>query len=171
MTEPFLAEIRIFAGDFAPRGWALCNGALMPLAQNTALFSLLGTYYGGDGKSTFALPNLLGRAPMHPGTGPGLTPRQLGEATGVPEVTLQTSEIPAHSHGFAARTGSTLRTDPTGSYLGTESVLYAPPAGATTPLSPSAITPAGGSAPHNNMQPFLAMTFIIALQGIFPPRD
>ncbi|MFO7180607.1 MAG: tail fiber protein [Pseudomonadota bacterium] len=170
MSEPFLAEIRIFAGNFAPKGWAICNGALLPIKQNTGLFSLLGTNYGGDGKTVFALPNLLGRAPMHRGAGPGLTPRELGEAVGASKVTLLTTEIPEHTHGVTALKGTTPLDDPTGNKLGSEASLYVYPGATPVWLSPNAIGFAGNSAPHNNMQPYLALTFIIALQGVFPPR-
>lgn len=174
MSEPFVAEIRMFAGNFAPRGWALCNGQLMAISQNTALFSLLGTYYGGDGKTTFALPNFQGTAPMNQGDGPGLTPRSLGETGGEPGVTLLTTEMPAHAHG-ANCDGSGVGNagpGPTTTWSGTLRGL--PPAyssnAANVSMSPLAIGFTGGGQPHNNMSPYLAVTFLIALQGIFPPR-
>jgi microcystin-dependent protein len=179
MADQFVAEIRIFAGNFAPSGWALCNGQLMAISQNTALFSLIGTFYGGDGKSTFALPNLQGCAPMHQGQGPGLTQRVIGELGGEPAVTLIQTEIPAHSHIFncAADVGNT--TAATADYLAigqagppnqaVKGFMYSPSALNTT-MNPLAIQPAGGSQPHNNMMPYLGLTFIIALQGIFPAR-
>jgi microcystin-dependent protein len=172
MADPFVAEVRIFAGNFPPTGWAFCNGQLMPISQNTALFSLLGTTYGGDGKSTFALPDLQGRAPMHPGDGPGLTPRVLGEAAGQPAVTLLESEMPVHSHTTSAQTTPASAFAPSNTTILARSVggnAY----GTGTPdavLASTAIQPAGGSQPHNNMQPFLVLNFVIALQGIFPPR-
>lgn len=172
MSNPFLAEIRIFAGNFAPRGWALCDGQILSISQNTALFSLLGTTYGGDGKSNFALPNLQGDAPMHPGQGPGLSLHDLGETGGSDTVTLLQSEMPGHSHPVNAS-----QSDGTGR-LPTQNLpaggigigQYAAP-GATTALSNKATTTTGGSLPHNNLMPYLALTFIIALQGVFPARN
>lgn len=175
MADPFVAEIRIFPFNFAPRGWAWCNGQLLPLSQNTALFSLLGTTYGGDGKSTFALPDLEGRAPMHPGQGPGLSLHDLGETGGSETVTLLESEMPAHTHNIVASQGDGSERGPnvagTGQLFATGigiSMFQAP--GPITQLSPNASTPAGGSLPHNNMQPYLTLYFNIALQGVFPPR-
>jgi microcystin-dependent protein len=173
MSDPFVAEIRIFAGNFAPIGWAFCNGQSMFISQNTALFSLIGTTYGGDGKSTFAVPDLRGRAPMQPGQGPGLSLHDLGEAGGEPAVTLLQSEIPLHSHNLLAQTTPATQFAPSNTTFLARSVganAYVAPAVANSTLAPTAIQPAGGSAPHNNMQPFLALNFIIALQGIFPPR-
>lgn len=171
MADPFVAEIRIFPFTFAPKGWAWCNGQLMPLSQNTALFSLLGTTYGGDGKSIFALPNLMGRAPMHPGQGAGLTLHDLGESGGSETVTLLQSEIPAHSHRLRASEGDA--TERTATALmpatGIGVSLYQEKSGTAT-MAPQALAPAGGNAPHNNMQPYLTMYFNIALQGVFPPR-
>jgi microcystin-dependent protein len=173
MADPFVAEIRIFPFNFAPRGWAWCNGQLMPLSQNTALFSLLGTTYGGDGKSTFALPNLQGRAPMHPGQGPGLSNRRLGELGGSETVTLTQSEMPSHGHALRAATQDNADVNTitsTASFAGsTGGALYQTAPNVT--LSDQALAPAGGSLPHNNMQPFLTCYFCIALQGIFPPRQ
>jgi len=176
MSEPFVAEIRIFAGNFAPVGWAFCNGQLMPISQNTALFSLLGTTYGGDGKSTFALPDMQGRAPMHPGSGPGLTPRDLGEIGGSAEVTLFSSQIPSHTHGLQASAATATSSDPTNNLLASPAAnpkftsLYNNTNGSAT-LSPFTLSIAGGDQPHNNLQPYLALSFIIALQGIFPSRN
>ncbi|MGE0886652.1 MAG: phage tail protein [Blastocatellales bacterium] len=169
MADPFVAEIRIFPFNFAPKGWAFCDGQLLPLSQNTALFSLLGTTYGGNGKSNFALPDLQGRAPMQPGQGPGLSLRDLGEQGGSETVSLLESEIPSHAHSLV---GSDERGDATpavGSLLGTGTDMYAPgsPGGQ---MAPEALAPAGGDAPHNNMQPYLTFNFCIALQGVFPPR-
>lgn len=174
MADPFVAEIRIFPFNFAPKGWAWCDGQLMPLSQNTALFSLLGTTYGGDGKSTFALPDLEGRAPMHPGQGPGLSLHDLGETGGSETVTLLESEIPAHSHALMATTQAANQATPIGNSLakttGTFSP-YLPPAGAPLAnMSPNALPPAGGDQPHNNLMPYLTFYFCIALQGVFPPR-
>jgi microcystin-dependent protein len=174
MSDPFVAEIRIFAGNFAPRGWALCNGQLLPISQNTALFSLLGTTYGGDGKSTFALPNLQGSAPIAPGQGPGLSLRDLGESGGEETVTLLNSEMPAHTHALQASSIGADDNDPSPNNVLTVALGGAMYNSVTTPtvqMNLNALPPAGGSLPHNNMQPYLALTFIIALQGIFPARS
>jgi len=172
MADPFVAEIRIFPFNFAPKGWAFCDGQLLPLSQNTALFSLLGTTYGGDGKSTFALPDLQGRAPMHPGQGPGLSLHDLGEEGGSTTVTLLQSEIAAHSHTARADTVDPADTNvpsPSASFaLSTGGTLYQ--TSSNTQLAPEALAPAGGDQPHNNMQPYLTLNFNIALQGVFPPR-
>jgi microcystin-dependent protein len=171
MADPFVAEIRIFPFNFAPRGWAWCDGQLLPLSQNTALFSLLGTTYGGNGKSNFALPDLQGRAPMHPGQGPGLSLHDLGETGGSETVSLLESEIPAHSHTLVASQADGLERSPAGQLpaTGIGVSAYQVP-GALTQLSGSALAPAGGDAPHNNLQPYLTFYFCIALQGVFPPR-
>lgn len=171
MADPFVAEIRIVPFNFAPKGWAWCDGQLMPISQNTALFSLLGTTYGGDGKSTFALPDMQGNAPMHPGQGPGLSLHDLGETGGTETVTLLESEIPAHSHGVSASQADGISQTPVGEKLATGVGIgqYAAP-GALTQLSPNALTPAGGDQPHNNMMPYLTYYFNIALQGVFPAR-
>jgi microcystin-dependent protein len=170
--EPFLAEIRMFAGTFAPNGWAFCDGSLIPIAQNSALFSLVGTTYGGNGTTTFALPDLRGRLPMHPGNGPGLTPRVLGQSSGSETVTLQTSQIPAHNHTVGCHSNAD-QSAPAGSIPATEAtgaaaVYSDQPADGT--MNPAMITPSGGSQPHDNMSPFLCVNFIIALQGIYPSR-
>jgi microcystin-dependent protein len=172
MADPFVAEIRIFPFNFAPKGWAWCNGQLLPLSQNTALFSLLGTTYGGDGKSTFALPDLQGRAPMHPGQGPGLSLHDLGESSGSETVTLLQSEIPLHTHNLTASQADALEGSPTGQLFATGIGVsaYATP-GAATQLNAAALSPAGGGLPHNNLQPYLTFYFNIALQGVFPPRS
>jgi len=170
MADPFVAEIRIFPFNFAPRGWAWCDGQLLPLSQNTALFSLLGTTYGGDGKSNFALPDLQGRAPMHPGQGPGLSLHDLGETGGSETVTLLESEVPAHSHALR---GSNLVSDspaPPGNTLARFTNAYRTSPPSLVPMAPESLVPAGGDAPHNNMMPFLTFYFCIALQGVFPPR-
>jgi len=170
--DPFVAEIRIFPFNFAPKGWAWCDGQLLPLSQNTALFSLLGTTYGGDGKSTFALPDLQGSAPMHPGQGPGLSLHDLGETGGSETVTLLESEIPAHSHVWHVDAGDPGEDRiPVGEALA-RSVggnLYGPTSNLGS-LAPAALPPAGGDQPHNNLQPYLTLYFNIALQGVFPPR-
>jgi microcystin-dependent protein len=171
MADPFVAEIRIFPFNFAPKGWAWCDGQLMPLSQNTALFSLLGTTYGGNGKSNFALPDLQGRAPMHPGQGPGLSLHDLGETGGSETVSLLESEIPAHIHTMRAAPEAGEENDPAGAALGVTigNTLYNN--GSTlAALAPEALAPAGGDQPHNNMQPYLTFYFCIALQGVFPPR-
>ncbi len=171
MADPFVAEIRIFPFNFAPKGWAFCDGQLLPLSQNTALFSLLGTTYGGNGKSTFALPDMQGNAPMHPGQGPGLSLHDLGETGGSDFVTLLESEIPAHSHAEGVSASDANEPAPAGQLFakGIGIGMYAAP-GALTQLNPNAITPVGGDQPHNNMQPYLTLNFNIALQGVFPPR-
>ncbi|HEX2019873.1 MAG TPA: tail fiber protein [Aurantimonas sp.] len=174
MADPFVAEIRIFPFNFAPRGWAWCDGQLLPLSQNTALFSLLGTTYGGNGKSNFALPDLQGSAPMHPGQGPGLSLHDLGETGGSETVTLLESEIPAHSHGLAASNEEGTQGSLTPGITLASSVggtLYQTTTNANLAgMNPVALRPTGGDQPHNNMQPYLTCYFCIALQGVFPPR-
>ena len=173
MSDQFVAEIRIFPFNFAPRGWAFCNGQLLPISQNTALFSLLGTTYGGDGKSNFALPNMQGNAPMHPGQGPGLSLHDLGETGGSDTVALLASEMPLHSHSLMASLQS--GEDPTavGEVLGRSvgANLYQTSTSGLVPLSVSALAPSGANLPHNIMQPYLTLNFCIALQGIFPARS
>jgi microcystin-dependent protein len=170
--DPFVAEIRIFPFNFAPQGWAFCDGQLLPLSQNTALFSLLGTTYGGNGKSNFALPDLQGRAPMHPGQGPGLSLHDLGETGGSETVTLLESEIPSHSHDLNALGAPANRTSPVGNTITRVSAgnAYAASGAPLAAASAQALSPTGGSQPHNNMQPYLTLYFNIALQGVFPPR-
>jgi len=175
MSSPFVAEIRIFAGNFAPTGWALCDGQLMPISQNTALFSLLGTFYGGDGKSTFALPDFQGCGGMNQGQGAGLSARFIGETAGEPSVTLIQSEMPVHNHiSQGADTGDG-QTTPSPTNVWSGAADRDPPATYTSAnpnvnLNFQALSVAGSSFPHNNMQPYLTLTFIIALQGVFPPR-
>jgi microcystin-dependent protein len=173
MADPFVAEIRIFPFNFAPTGWATCDGQILPISQNTALFSLLGTTYGGNGQSTYALPNMQGNAPMHPGQGPGLSLHDLGETSGTQFVTLLQSEIPAHSHSLGAVGGfNGTNNDPTDGVpaKGDAGLLPYTPAGPLITMAFEAIAPAGGGLPHNNMMPFLTLNFCIALQGVFPPR-
>jgi len=169
--DPFVAEIRIFPFNFAPKGWAFCDGQILPLSQNTALFSLLGTTYGGDGESNFALPNMQGNGPMHPGQGPGLSLHDLGETGGSDTVSLLESEIPSHTHGWTVSAADALTGSPSDQLFasGVGIGMYATP-GAVTPLADAAIAPAGGDQPHNNLQPYLTLTFCIALQGVYPPR-
>jgi microcystin-dependent protein len=170
--DPFVAEIRIFPFNFAPKGWAVCDGQLLPITQNTALFSLLGTTYGGDGVSTFALPDLQGNAPMHPGQGPGLSLRALGEMGGSETVTLAAAELPAHAHVLRADVA-----DPADTNVPSPAAALAPSTGgalyratADTQMAPETLTSVGGDLPHNNLQPYLTLSFNIALQGVFPPR-
>ncbi len=178
MADPFVAEIRMFPFNFAPRGWAWCDGQLLPLSQNTALFSLVGTTYGGDGKSTFALPDLNGRFPMQPGQGQGLSLRDLGEQGGQESVTLLESEIPSHAHALNALPVSGNSNSAEGRMLAVprygraQERNYAETPGlGVTKLSPAGLAPAGGDQPHNNMPPYLTLYFAIALQGVFPPRQ
>ncbi len=172
MADPFVAEVRIFAGNFAPIGWAKCNGQLLPLSQNTALFSLLGTTYGGNGLNTFGLPDLQGRAPMHHGQGPGLSLRDIGESSGSTTTTLINSEIPAHSHTLRAVNDVSDATQPAGlSFARSTGAAVYGTAGPQKNLSPQTLSPSGGALPHNNLQPLLVLTFIIALQGVYPPRN
>ena len=172
MSDPFVAEIRIFGFNFAPNGWATCDGQVLPIQQNLALFSLLGTTFGGNGRSTFALPNLAGNVAIGAGQGPGLTNRNLGEQGGVATVTLSGAQMPAHSHSLNATPASASKT-PAGAALAPSSngapFFRAP--GNVTPMSSQALTAVGGSQPHENRQPGLAMMFCIALLGIFPPRS
>jgi microcystin-dependent protein len=175
MSDQFVAEIRIFPFNFPPTGWAFCNGQLLPISQNTALFSLLGTTYGGDGKSTFGLPNLQGNAPMQQGQGPGLSLRDLGEIGGEQAVTLLQTEMPAHSHGALAASGGN-STSPVSNVWSSGQkgfgAVYAPSNPSTNQaMNPFALSISGGNLPHNNMMPYLTLNFCIALQGIFPARN
>lgn len=174
MATPFIAEIRMFAGNFAPRGNAFCNGQILAISQNTALFSLLGTTYGGNGTSTFALPNLQGRTPIGAGDGPGLSPRSLGEQAGSETVTLQQAEIPAHSHVPQSSSAGGTSTDPTNAVWAASVGGRTPPPRYASANNLVAMDPtwnAGNSQPHENRQPYLAISFVIALQGIFPARN
>ncbi len=175
MSEPFIAEIRIFAGNFAPRGWSFCDGQLLPIAQNTALFSLIGTIYGADGRMTTGLPNLQGRAPMHPGRGPGLTPRRLGEKIGSTTMTLSEAQLPSHNHAAVGNSNSA------SAPLPTDNLLANAPGRATGQKFVANTTAGlgdvdeigttGGGQSHANMQPYLTLNFIIALVGIYPSRS
>jgi microcystin-dependent protein len=176
MSSPFLAEIRIFGFNFPPKGWAFCNGQILPISQNTALFSLLGTTYGGNGQSTFALPDMQGNAPMHQGQGPGLSLYDLGQMGGAENVTLLQSEMPAHPHTLMAfgnpPPSNAGAPDPTATFgrsSGT-TVYKQTPFGAVGAMDFNALAPTGGSLPHNNMMPYLTLSFCIAMQGIFPAR-
>jgi microcystin-dependent protein len=175
MSQPFIGEIRMFGGSFAPAGWAFCNGQLQPISQNDTLFNLIGTTYGGDGQSTFALPQLQGRVPIHQGTGPGTgTSFVIGELSGVESVTLTTNQIPIHNHAFLATTDNGLSTDPTNNVLAANGQIKNfspfPPTVAGTQNS-NALTQVGGSQPHENMMPYLVVSFIISLFGIFPSQN
>lgn len=173
MSEPFIAEIRMFGGNFAPRNWAFCDGQILPISQNTALFSIVGTFYGGDGESTLGLPNLQGRAPMHAGNRPGLTPRSLGANGGTEAVTLNLSQMPSHNHSLSAATSKASSNTPTNDSTLAESaggLGYDDSGAIGTQLAGSSVGNAGNSQPlpHNNMQPFLTINFIIALTGTYP---
>jgi microcystin-dependent protein len=172
--DPFVAEVRIFPFNFAPKGWAFCDGQILPLSQNTALFSLLGTTYGGDGKSNFALPNLQGSAVMQPDQGPGLSLHDLGEASGSATVTLLQSEMPAHSHNVSTSgTQGDISTPDSTTLLARSkggTIYKAPPQGGAAQMSLSSISINGSNFPHNNMMPYLTLNFCIALQGVYPPR-
>lgn len=164
MSEPFLGEIRLMSFNFPPKGWAFCNGQLLPINQNQALFALLGTTYGGDGRVNFALPNLQGRVPLHDGNG-----HLLGERAGQSAHALTTAELPIHTHGVAVSPSATGGSaSPSGNVLGGANNAYAPPGGTPTTLAPATVGATGGSQPHDNMQPYLVISFCIALQGIFP---
>jgi len=175
MSEPFVAEIRMWALNFAPRGWAFCDGQLLPIAQNTALFSLVGTTYGGDGRTTFGLPNLQGRAPMQRGQGPGLTNRRLGESGGVSTVQLSEAQMPQHTHTMrASGLPAQLNAPDTDRGIARSSGGFAYQSNGTANLenlSPQAVLATGGSQAHNNRQPLQALTFCIALEGLYPSRN
>lgn len=174
MSEPFIAEIRIFAGNFAPRGWAFCDGQLLEISQNTALFSLIGTTYGGDGRTTTALPNMQGRAPMGPGRGPGLTARSLGQRVGAQTVTLSEGQIPSHTHTARATTAPGSENTPGNTSAMSRTIgsntAYSNSETPATALEAAAVGTAGGGGAHNNLQPFLTLNYIIALVGLFPSR-
>jgi microcystin-dependent protein len=172
MADPFVAEIRIFPFNFAPTGWAFCDGQILPISQNTALFSLLGTTYGGDGRSTFALPGLQGRAAMQAGQGPGLSLYDLGQTGGSDTITLLESEMPVHAHALVASNeiGEDRKAVNEAMARSTGGPLYGPVPGSPTAMAVQAVSVTGGSLPHNNMMPYLTLNFCIALQGVFPPR-
>lgn len=179
--EPFIGQIIMVGFNFEPKGWAFCNGQLLSIAQNQALFALLGTTYGGDGRTTFALPDLRGRCAIGMGQGPGLSRREQGERAGAEHVTLLPQQLPAHTHALSAYNAAGTVSDPSGAVIANNQVTIergnTVPASAfvqsapNTVMHPQAIQPAGGSQPHENMQPYMAMNYIIALQGIFPPRN
>lgn len=172
MTEPFIGQIQIFGFNFNPRGWAFCNGATLPIQQNTALFSLLGTQYGGNGQTTFQLPNFVNRAGCQQGRGPGLSDRSIGETFGSNSVTLTTAQMPAHSHGVMlynqADPAKKAPTPSAGNSLASPNANAFAPGSANAPFSPSVVLPTGNNQPHENRQPYLATNFCIALQGVFP---
>lgn len=172
MSEPFVGEIKMFAGNFAPRGWALCDGQLLAISQNDALFSLLGTIYGGDGRTTFGLPDLRGRVPVHQGSGPGLIPRAIGGHFGTERETLTVNQLPSHRHPSASTNAAVLGS-PAGSLVGsTGSIgIYASGAPSVSMDPETDLEPAGGGQGHNNLMPFLCVNFIIALFGIYPSRS
>lgn len=172
MSEPFVGEIRMFAGNFAPRGWAFCDGQLLAVSQNDALFSLLGTIYGGDGRTTFGLPDLRGRIPVHAGTGPGLSVRRLGAKGGEEKVTLTVTQLPSHSHTLQASTQLAPDDVPTGRVLAQARNItpYRENASLFVDMASASVTSVGGSQSHTNLQPFLCVHFIIALFGIYPSR-
>lgn len=172
MSDSYLGEIRMFAGNFAPLDWAFCDGSLLPIAQYSALYSLIGTTYGGDGQTTFALPDLRGRAPMHQGTGPGLTPRTIGESAGTESVTLIANQASTHNHTAGATSNNGNAVSPANAVwaaVTTGDTKYSS-AGPDTTMAANTLGAAGGSQPHENMQPFLAISFIISLNGIFPSQ-
>lgn len=173
MSEPFIGEIRMFGGNFAPLGWAFCNGQLLSIAENDALFTLIGTTYGGDGQNTFALPDLRGRIPIHMGTGAGLSPRTLGESSGTETVTLTVNQLPAHDHQFVGTSSSASVASPASAVVAAPSTvdLYRPAAIPGSNMAPDALSLTGGSQPHDNIQPFQCISFIIALEGIFPTQN
>lgn len=174
-VDAYLGEIKMFAGNFAPLGWQLCNGQILSIAQNTALFSILGTTYGGNGTTTFALPNLQGRVPIHWGNGAGLSPYVIGQAGGTENVTLLAGQIAPHTHAVNIDPNASGKNTPAGNFLGTvgpsaqDKVYSSGPGGGT--MNANAIAPNAGGQPHANIQPYLCITFIIALQGIFPSRN
>lgn len=175
MSEPYIGEIHMFGGNFPPVGYAFCNGTPLPIAQYDALFALIGTTYGGDGQTTFNLPDLRGRIPVHQGQGRGLPPVALGQSAGSETVTLIGQQLPVHNHPASASTQGATTTNPQGALLAattTNNELYAAPgAGPAVKLAPQSVAPAGGNQPHDNLMPFLAINFIIALEGLFPPRN
>lgn len=173
MSEPFVGEVRMFAGNFAPRGWAFCDGQLLAVSQNDALFSLLGTIYGGDGRTTFGLPDMRGRVPIHAGSGPGLSPRRLGAKAGVEKVTLTVNQLPSHTHPIqVSQEPANLPNPGNGTFLATGNVIELYTGDPEDQNMPSTtISNVGGSRSHTNLQPFLCINYIIALFGIYPSRQ
>lgn len=174
MLDQFIGIIKIFAGNYAPVGWAFCNGQLLSIANNQALFSIIGTTYGGDGRTTFALPDLRGCTPIAKGIGTGLTSRNLGEKSGIESVTITPAQLPAHSHTYNALSGNRESAEPRNNFLAaTGGKFYGLEdfGDRLLPMNPSVISPTGGSQPHNNMAPYLAINYVIALEGIYPTRD
>lgn len=175
--DPYVGEIKLFAGNYAPIGWALCNGQIMHIQQNPMLYSVIGNIYGGDGKTTFALPNMQGMAPMGQGAGPGLTPRNIGDEVGGTTQTLTIQQLPSHTHvpnGTSVSSTTTAKADPTNNTWGSEgaNAQFKPYASSVNAaMNPLALNTTGGSSAHNNMQPFLTLSFIIALEGVFPPKQ
>ena len=170
MSSPFIGEIRMFGGNFAPAGWAFCDGSLIPISENDALFNLIGTTYGGDGQTTFALPDLRSRVPVHMGTGPSLSPRLIGETGGVETVMLNTQQIPAHTHAPVGSSAAANRADPAGGFWATWADAQFSDQAPNAPVSAGAIPTVGGGQPHDNMLPFLTINFILSLFGIFPSQ-
>ena len=169
MSEPFVGEIRMFAGNFAPRGWSFCDGQLLAVSQNDALFSLLGTIYGGDGRTTFGLPDLRGRIPVHAGSGPGLSPRRLGAKSGAEKVTITVNELPSHTHPMQASSRSADRRSAQGNVLAQSGLdTYRTTGNPVVNMASDGVTSVGGSRDHNNLAPYLCVNFIIALVGIYP---
>lgn len=173
MSDPYIGEIRMFGGNFAPLGWAFCDGSLLAISQYDALFALIGTTYGGDGISTFALPDLRGRLPIHQGQGAGLSPRAIGEAGGSESVALSQGQLPSHNHIPIASSAAGGADTPAGNYWASSASApqFVPGDQANVTMSGAAIQASGGNQPHDNMQPFLAVSFIIALEGIFPTQN
>ncbi len=171
-AQPFIGQIMVFAGNFAPAGWAQCNGQLLPISQYDALFSLIGTTYGGDGQTTFALPDLRSRLPIHQGQGPGLSNYVPGENGGAEAVTLLTSQLPVHTHPALGNSDAGTSTDPTGGvWASSPNNIYIAGASADTTMNPTSISGSGGGQPHDNMLPFLTLNFCIALEGIYPSQS
>ncbi len=173
MSTPYIGEIRMFGGNFAPAGWAFCDGSIMAISENDALFNLIGTTYGGDGQETFALPDLRGRLPIHTGTGPGLSTRILAESGGTESVTLNVSQVPGHTHAFLGSSSQASELSPAGAVIAspTNIDLYRPGSTPAQAMASNAISPVGGSQPHDNTQPYLCISFIISLFGIFPAQN
>ena len=171
MSTPYIGEIRLFAGNFAPVNWALCQGQLMSIADNTTLFALIGTTYGGDGQQTYALPDLRGRVPVHQGQGAGLSPYQLGQKGGAESVTLTTAQLPGHTHTLRASTAAAAGTSPAGAVLAATTVASYDTSGAATAMASGAVGSTGSGLPHENMAPTLALNYIIALYGVFPSQN